>query len=168
MNFHSATSLLQLAISIAGGLFIACFSGHAWSATAIPCSAHTKAVVANSGRIVSSSNSLVDLFQSSKGPYGGANIGANGNVQAATTIVANGGVIRGTQTTGSPAGLSVVPVPAGAKNLPLGAATPGSLNINNAAQSITLAPGNYVAQNLNVNFPGAINLSPEGSVSIWV
>jgi len=61
-----------------------------------------------------------------------------------------------------------VPVPAGARNLPIGSSTPGSLNINTAAQSITLAPGNYVAANITVNAPGAIRIAPAGEVRIWV
>ncbi len=111
---------------------------------------------------------LVDSYQSSVGAYGGSNVGSAAVVQAATTISNNGGVVRGTLRPNTPAGLAVVPVPAGARNLPLGSTTPGSLNINNAAQSITLAPGNYVAANINVNAPGAIRIAPAGEVRIWV
>ena len=169
MKSHSHSSLFRLVISIVGCLCIAGFARDAWSATQpIPCSALANAVIANTGRIVSNQASLVDSYQSNKGAYGGTNVGANGNVQAATTITASGGVIQGTKTTGTPAGLAIVPVPTGATNLPLGASAPGNVNINNASQSITLAPGNYVAQSLNVNFPGAINISPPGLVSIWV
>jgi alpha-tubulin suppressor-like RCC1 family protein len=143
----------------------------------IPCAARASAVIANGpapagqsppADVFSDAHSLVDSYQSSMGAYGGANVGDNGNVQAATTIQNNGGVIHGTETVNSPAGLAIVPVPAGATNLPLGSASPGSININNAQENITLAPGSYVVANLNVNFPGAINISPPGPVFIWV
>ena len=134
----------------------------------IPCAARAAAVIANTGSVFSNPGSLVDSYQSSRGSYGGANVGADAKVQAAATLVANGGVIHGPVTQGAPAGLAAVPVPAGAINLPLGAHTPGSLNINNTAQSVTLAPGTYVAASVNVNFPGAITVSPAGPVLIWV
>jgi hypothetical protein len=70
--------------------------------------------------------------------------------EAAGSIVVNGGTIRGTKAPNSSAGLAVVPVPANATPLPLGSTSPGSLNINTASDSITLAPGNYVVANLNV------------------
>lgn len=138
------------------------------SVAGIPCTARAEAVIANTGAVASGSGSLVDSYESSLGPYGGTNIGSQAVVQAATSIAPKSGVIHGTVTQGSPAGLGVVPVPSGAINLPLGSPTPGSLNINNAAQSITLAPGSYVAANINVNFAGAINISPPGPVLIWV
>lgn len=171
MSFASV-SCLALA-----GLGASCASGPqeetgvaaaAVSVAGVPCTALAEAVIANTGAVFSDSGSLVDSYHSSQGPYGGSNIGSQGAVQAATTIAPNGGVIHGTETQGSPAGLGVVPVPPGATNLPLGSPTPGSLNINNAAQSITLAPGNYVAANVNVSSPGAINVSPPGPVLIWV
>ena len=111
---------------------------------------------------------LIDSYQSSLGAYGGANIASAAVVQAATTITNNGGVIHGTQKQHAPAGFAVVPVPAGATNLPLGSRTPGALNINRAAESIALAPGNYVASSVTVSAPGAINVSPAGEVRIWV
>jgi alpha-tubulin suppressor-like RCC1 family protein len=134
----------------------------------VPCSARAKAVVADTTRIFSDSGSRVDSYESSLGPYGGSNVGDQGDVQSGTTIAANGGVIHGAEIQNTPAGLGVIPAPAGAKNLPLGSAAPGSVNINTAAQSITLAPGNYVVANLNVNAPGAITVSPPGQVLIWV
>src|SRR6478609_2515595 len=121
MKSHSATALFRAAISVVGCLFITCFARDSWSAPQpIPCSALANAATANTGRIVSNQGSLVDSYQSVQGPYGGTNVGTNGNVQAATTILNNGGVIQGTKTTGTPAGLAIVPVPAGAANLPLG------------------------------------------------
>ncbi|HYP99174.1 MAG TPA: hypothetical protein VER96_10950 [Polyangiaceae bacterium] len=135
---------------------------------AVPCAAWSYAAVANSGNITLNSATLVDSYQSSLGAYGGANTGSNAIVQAATTITANGGTVRGSLRANSASGFAVVPVVAGARNLPLGSATPGSLNINNATQSITLPPGDYVAANINVNFPGSIVISPAGRVRIWV
>jgi hypothetical protein len=134
----------------------------------VPCSAWADAVVANTSNVVIGARTLVDSYQSSVGAYGGTNVGSAAIVQAGTTISNNGGVVHGTQKQHAPAGFVVVPVPSGAKNLPLGARAPGALNINTAAQSITLAPGNYVAANITVSAPGAINISPPGQVRIWV
>jgi hypothetical protein len=134
----------------------------------VPCAARAAAVIANTSNVVIGGGVRVDSYQSSLGPYGGSNVGSAAVVQAATTISNNGGIVRGTLRPNTPAGLAVVPVPAGARNLPLGSPTPGSLNISNAAQSITLAPGNYVAANINVNAPGAIRIAPAGEVRIWV
>jgi hypothetical protein len=146
--------------------------GHSKSAVSapagIPCAARADAVIANTGEVFSNSGSLVDSYKSSVGSYGGTNIGDNGSVQAAEAIVHNGGVIDGTQTPNSAANLAVVPVPSGATNLPLGASAPGSLNITTASESITLAPGSYVVENLTVGSPGAITISPAGPVLLWV
>ena len=102
------------------------------------------------------------------GVDGGTNISDFAAIQAAGTVVNNGGVVAGTETQHSAAGLPQIPVAAGAIPLPLGSSSPGSVNINTAADDITLAPGNYVVSNLNVNTPGAINVSPAGPVTIWV
>jgi uncharacterized linocin/CFP29 family protein len=134
----------------------------------VPSAALADAIIASTGSVTLNSGTLVDSYQSSQGAYGGSNIGTSGAIQAATSIVNNGGVVHGSQTQNSPANLPIVPVPAGAQNLPLGSSSPGSLNINDASSSITLAPGNYVAANINVNFPGAITISPAGPVAIWV
>jgi hypothetical protein len=134
----------------------------------VPCAAWADTVVGNTGNVIVGARTLVDSYQSSLGAYGGTNVGSAAVVQAATTITNNGGVIRGTLKPNAPAGFAVVPVPSDAKNLPLGSPTPGGLNINTAAQSITLAPGNYVAANVNVSAPGAIRISPAGQVRIWV
>jgi hypothetical protein len=125
-------------------------------------------VLANTSNVVIGGGVRIDSYQSGLGGYGGSNVGSAAVVQAATTISNNGGVVRGTLRPNTPGGLAVVPVAAGARNLPLGSPTPGSLNINTAAQSITLAPGDYVAANINVNAPGAIRISPAGEVRIWV
>jgi hypothetical protein len=134
----------------------------------VPCPAWADTVVANTSNVSVGASTLVDSYQSKLGAYGGTNVGSAAIVQAATTISNNGGVIHGTQKQHAPAGFAVVPVPAGAKNLPLGSSTPGTLSIGSAAQSITLAPGNYVAANINVSAPGAIKVSPAGEVRIWV
>ena len=140
----------------------------ATAADPVPCAALSDAVVANTSNVMIGAGALVDSYQSSLGAYGGTNVGSAAIVQAATTITNNGGVVHGTQKQHAPAGFAVIPVPSGAKNLPLGASTPGSLNIGTASQSITLAPGNYVATNISVSAPGAINVSPAGQVRIWV
>lgn len=134
----------------------------------VPCSAWDDTVVANTSKVILGAGTLVDSYQSSLGAYGGYNVGSAAVVQAGTTILNNGGVVRGTLQPYAPAGFSVVPVPSGAKNLPLGSSVPGSLNIGTVAQSITLAPGDYVAANVNVSAPGAINITAAGQVRIWV
>ena len=126
----------------------------------VPCAAWSTAVVANTGSVTINAATLVDSYVSSAGAYGGSNVGAGAIIQAGTGITNNGGTIRGILRPNSPGKFTIVPVPAGASKLPLGSSSPGSLNINTAADSITLAPGNYVAANINVNFPGAINISP--------
>lgn len=134
----------------------------------VPCEARGTAVVANTGNVLVNSNSVVDSYRSSDGVYGGYNVLDGAVVQAATSIHLNGGVIAGSQITDSAAGLEPLPVALGATNLPLGSSSPGSLNITGAGDSIALAPGNYVVENLNLNFPGSITISPEGAVSIFV
>jgi hypothetical protein len=138
------------------------------AADPVPCAAWADTVVANTSSVSIGASTLIDSYRSSQGAYGGSNVGSAAIVQAGTTISNNGGVIKGTQKPHAPAGFAVVPVPAGAKNLPLGASSPGSLNISSAAQSVTLAPGNYVAANVNVSAPGSITVSPPGQVRIWV
>ena len=120
----------------------------------MPCAALADAVVATSGDVYVDSASLVDSYQSSQGTYGGSNVGSSAVVQAGASIVNNGGVINGREIQGSPSTLAIVPVPAGAINLPIGSSSPGWLNINGASDSITLAPGNYVAAGINVSYPG--------------
>jgi len=134
----------------------------------IPCSAWSSALVANSSSMTLNARSTIDSYNSTVGPYGGSNVGAGVVVQAGAAITNNGATIGGILRPNTPGGFSVIPVPANATKLPLGASTPGSLNINTAADSITLAPGDYVAANINVNAPGAIKISPAGQVRIWV
>jgi hypothetical protein len=134
----------------------------------VPCAAWADTVVANTSNVAIGAGTLIDSYRSSAGAYGGTNVGSAAIVQAATTISNNGGVVRGTLKQRAPAGFAVVPVPVGAKNLPLGARSPGWVGIGSAAESITLAPGNYVVTSLSINSPGAINISPPGQVRIWV
>ena len=134
----------------------------------LSCLAWANAVVANTGNVMLNAGALIDSYQPAVGPYGGANTGNAASVEVATTLTNNGGIVHGLVTQNSAASLSVIPVPAGATNLPLGSSSPGSLNINTASDDITLSPGDYVAANINVNFPGAISVSPQGKVRIWV
>ena len=134
----------------------------------VPCAAWSYAALAHTGNLILNASTLVGSYQSSASAYGGTNVGNSAVVQAATTITNNGGVVNRTNRSNTAGGFSVVPVPAGATNLPLGSHTSGALNINTAADSMTIAPGNYVAANMDVNFPGSINISPPGQVRIWV
>jgi len=138
------------------------------STSPVPCVALASAVTATAGNVYINSDSTVDSYQSSQGAYGGSNVGSGAVVQAGTSIVNNGGVVDGTEIQNTPSGLSIMPVPAGAVNLPIGSISPGNLNINGASDSITLAPGAYVAADINVSYPGSITISPPGPVSIWV
>jgi hypothetical protein len=134
----------------------------------VPCNARAAAITATTGAVIVNSGSTVDSYQSSDGAYGGSNLSTNGNIVAGGSIINNGGTIKGQQTQNSPSDLPVLAVPASAVNLPLGSSSPGSLNINGAFDSVTLAPGTYVVQWMNVNYPGAINISPAGPVTIYV
>jgi hypothetical protein len=134
----------------------------------LPCEALANAVTATAGNVSLNANSLVDSYQSILGAYGGANTGSGARVQAAGAVANNGGLVDGTEIYDATSTLAVVPVPAGAINLPLGSTVPGNVNVNGASTSITLAPGNYVASSVNVNFPGSITISPQGPVAIWV
>jgi hypothetical protein len=134
----------------------------------VPCAALADAVISTTGAIELNAATLVDSYRSSQGAYGGSNVGSSAIVQAGTAIVNNGGVVDGTEIQNTPSGLSIMPVPAGAVNLPIGSISPGNLNINGASDSITLAPGAYVAADINVSYPGSITISPPGPVSIWV
>jgi len=133
-----------------------------------PCAARADAVIANSGTVISLEHSLVDSYHSALGAYWGSNTGANGNVRAGGAIIRHGGTIRGAETQNSPAGLAVVPVPSGARPLPLGATVPGRVRIHNKHESITLRPGNYVAADIDLDSHGEINVYPAGVVNIFV
>ena len=128
--------------------------------TAVPCAARARAVVANSGQSIHNANSLVDSYASSQGPYGGTNVGTQGDVQAATNIVVNSGAtIRGTKVPNSPAGFGVISPPADATDL--------GVFVLNSGQSVTLNAGNYVASNFTMNSSSTLRVSG-GVVSIWV
>jgi hypothetical protein len=117
---------------------------------------------------MANSGALVDSYSSAKGPYGGSNIGSNGNVAAGGTITNNGGTINGQQTPNMPSDLPMPAIPSNAVNLPIGSSEPGAVYIDSSANSITLTPGSYVVQYLSVSYPGAIDISPAGSVTIFV
>jgi hypothetical protein len=136
----------------------------------IPCGAMANAITATIGNVTLMVNSgaIVDSYTSGTGPYGGSNIGVNGNIVAAGAITNNGGVIKGRQSPNQPSNLVLPTIPATSINLPIGSSSPGSVNINGLADSITLAPGTYVVQNMNVNFPGAIDISAVGEVTVFV
>ncbi len=110
--------------------------------TAIPCAAKAKAVIANTGQSFHNANSMVQ-----------------GDVQAAQAIVHNGGTISGVQTPNTPAGLAVVPVPAGATNL-------GTFLLG-SGQSRNLTAGNYVASSFTMNSNSTLTVSG-GIVQVWV
>jgi len=138
------------------------------STPGVPCAAWNYAIVANGGDVFLNASSLVDSYQSSSGAYGGTNVSGSAVVVASGSTRSNGGVLNGTGTGNAAAGLLGVPVPSTATILPLGASLPGALNVNGTSDSITLAPGDYVASDVNVNFPGSISISPVGQVRIWV
>jgi len=137
-------------------------------ATPVPCAAREDAVIANTGAVFSIEHSLVDSYQSSLGEYGENNMGDDGTVRAGESVVRHGGIIRGHTIENSPAGLADIPVPANATPLPFGSSHPGHLDIRDEHQSITLRPGNYVAEDVDVWFTGAIHVIPAGLVSIFV
>jgi hypothetical protein len=139
-----------------------------WPATPLPCAARADAVVANQGPVISIRHSLVDSYDSLMGNYGAGNRGDDGTVRAAESIIRHGGIIRGHTFEQSPAGLMDIPVPAHATALPLGSAHPGHLFIRDEHESITLRPGNYIAEDVDVKFSGAIRVFPAGRVSIFV
>ena len=136
----------------------------------VPCEARANAVIANTGAVSMDEQSLVDSYQSERGPYGHGNEGNRGShatVRSAESIALHGGIIYGLQIENSPAGLMDIPVPANAQPLPLGAHTPGNLHIHDHSDSITLHPGNYVVGDVDLDFPGTINVYP-GLVNIFV
>lgn len=137
---------------------------------AVPCEARANAVIANTGIVSMDEQSLVDSYRSALAPYGHGNEGnegSHGTIRSAESIVRHGGTIYGLQIEDSPAGLMDVPVPANAQPLPIGAHTPGNLHIHDQHDSITLPPGNYVAADIDLDFPGTINGLP-GLLSIFV
>lgn len=154
----------QIVPSVDGGV------SNAGAGASISCSALAKAITATTGAVtlIANSGALIDSYSSSQGAYGGSNIGANGNVVAGGSITNNGGTINGQQTPNTPSSLPIPTIPSNAINLPIGSSSPGNLYINQASDSVILAPGTYVVQNLNVNSPGALSISPIGEVTIFV
>ena len=138
--FNRSNRVLIASFSIALSALASSSVALAGSVTAVPCSAKAKAVIANTGQSIHNARSTVQ-----------------GDVQAATTILKNGGVITGVQTPNTPAHLVVVPPPVGATNL-------GNFVVSG---TVTLPAGNYVASSFNMN--GGATLKVSGGVAqIWV
>ena len=139
---------------------------------AIPCAARANAVIANTGSIFLDERTLVDSYLSARGPYGPGdegNQGSHGTARAAEVIVPKSRMVYGLQIENSPAGLGAVPIPANARNLPLGAHTPAGVHIHDRHDSLWLRPGNYIAGDVDVDFPGTLNVTPgSGTVTIFV
>jgi len=139
---------------------------------AMPCAARAGAVIANTGIVSMDEQSVVDSYFSARGPYGPGNEGnkgSHGTVRAAEVIVHKGGAIYGLQIENSPAGLTEVPIPVNAQNLPIGAHAPGSVHIHDKHDSLWLRPGNYIAADIDLDFPGTLNVTPgSGVVTIFV
>lgn len=146
MRMRTDRRLVAALLPVIGAVgFMLGVSGSAQSQanTAIPCAAKAKAVIANTGQSIHNASSTVQ-----------------GDVQAALTIVQQGGaIITGTKTQNTPAGLAVVPIPAGATNL--GTFVLGS------GQSRNLVAGNYRATSFTMNSNSTLTVSG-GIVQIWV
>ncbi len=134
----------------------------------VPCPARADAVIANTRRVDSLRHSLVDSYNSTHGAYGGVNVGSHGTVRAAEAIVKRGGVIKGSMIEHSPAGLPEIAKSPIAIPLPLGAKFPGHLELDKHHQSITLRPGDYIAADIDLDWPAEIRVSPAGYVRIFV
>jgi hypothetical protein len=133
------------------------------------CSARASTIVTNTGKIIVNSGARVDSYDSNLGAYGAPNVGSQAVLQAATTVLKNGGaVIQGSVIQNAPGGFPAVAAPSSATKLPFGASSPGSLNISGPSSSLLLAPGNYVVKDLNINAPGTIGVIGTGEVRIWV
>ena len=97
-----------------------------------------------------------DSFLSCQGPYGGSNVRAHGDVQAGTSINVNtGAVVSGARLPSSPVAATPMAVPPGL-------VSSGSLNVNGP---VTLAAGDYLYDNININTNGT--LTGGGLVRIW-
>jgi alpha-tubulin suppressor-like RCC1 family protein len=125
-----------------------------------PCLARATAVIADTGSVVLNAGSVVDSYQSSLGPYGGANVGSAATVRAASSITVNSGaVVRGMLMPNSPAGLQTMQPPASA--IPLGNV------LVNSWQTRTLTAGSYVATGLTLNSNASL-VASGGPVLLWV
>jgi hypothetical protein len=136
------------------------------SLAVVPCPARIDAVIANTGKVVSSEHSLVDSYNSTLGGYGGTNVGSQGTVRAAGPVVRRG-IINGPVLEHSPAMLPEIPVSPIARPLPLGARVPGRLKLD-GHQILTLKPGDYVAAGIDLDWPAEIRVAPIGHVRIFV
>lgn len=160
-------ALLRVVALSSIALALAPASSLAANEAAVPCTARTDAVIADSGRVVSWTHSLVDSYDSTLGDYGASNVGSDGDVRAGGAIIKLGGAIHGTATAHSPIGLPGIDVPAAAMALPLGATSPGLLSLH-GHRVLTLRPGDYVAARVDLDWPAEIRVSPAGYVRIFV
>jgi hypothetical protein len=174
LNRHTALSVLPVVLAAACGsqssdeTSVETAAAAVVQAPALPCDARGTAITAVTGN-VTLNGGVIDSYQSSLGGYGGANVGANGNVVAKGNILLqNHGVINGTQTAHASPNMPLPAVPTAATKLPLGSSQPGSININGVADSITLAPGVYVVRDLSINSPGALRISGNAPVTVFV
>jgi hypothetical protein len=116
------------------------------------------AVDAATSGVVVSSGSLVDSYLSCNGAYGGGNVRSHGNVQAAQSVTLNAGaVVHGSLLPNDPSGFTPFPMPAGL-------VSSGDLNVNPGA-TVTLAAGDYLFRNVNVNTGG--KLATTGRARLW-
>lgn len=132
------------------------------------CEARASAVVANTTNIIVNAGAVIDSYDSSVGAYGAPNVGASAVLQAGTTVLKNGGIVRGSVIQNAPAGFPALAAPNNATKLPLGASTPGSINLNGPGVGLILQPGNYVVRDLNINGQGGLGIVGTGEVRIWV
>ena len=117
----------------------------------------------SNGTITLSNNVFVDSYDSTKGNYGGSNVGNNGDIgtNGATIAIGNNVTVHGTQTTNAGAALAPVVVPAVLTALPAGVAL--TLTNNN---TLTLPAGNY--RYSKVNFANNVGLVISGDVLMYI
>ena len=118
----------------------------------------TNALEAASGEASVGQLALVDSFLSCDGGYGGANILANGNVQASTAVTLHpDAIVHGALLPDTESLQTSVPVPDGL-------VSSGTLFIN-SNQSVTLPPGDYLYEDVFLN--SNATLLTQGEVRIW-
>ena len=121
----------------------------------LPCLA--RGFISNDADMVVNSGAWVDSYHSSLGVYGGANVEAHGDLQAADDIIVNGlSEVHGDLDRTEPAGLCPVPTPVHYIDL-------GELNIHG---SYTFQAGDYVVDTINCNGTPSIRVHG-GQVRIW-
>lgn len=123
--------------------------------------APNKALLAAQGNIsVSGVNCLIDSYQSSAGPYGGANRLPNGNVQASGNLEASGVGLTflGTASQGVASNLKVAATQS---------SDSGSYILSAVSQAITVTAGDYYYDSINLSGVGDSILTQGGQVRIW-